>query len=243
MASRQILLMSSSNLHGHAYLQHAKNDLINFFNKNNVTQILFIPYALKNYDEYTAKVATVLEDWGYRVEGIHTKKNPIEAVTNAQSIYIGGGNTFLLLKTLYEKNLVDLIHRRVVNEGVPYVGSSAGTNVATHSICTTNDMPIVYPPSFNALNLVPFNINPHYLDPDSNGKHKGETREQRIEEFHHFNENAVVGLREGTALYIDGDKITLKGFYNARLFQKGKKPMEYPPESDLSFLLFNNRTE
>jgi len=239
MAVRQIFLMSSSNVHGHGYLQYARTDLTKFFNKNKVTRVLFIPYALKNYDEYTEKVANALEDWGYQVEGIHNM-DPVEAVNRAQSIFIGGGNTFLLLKTLYEKELIEPIRQRILFNGVLYIGSSAGTNVATNSICTTNDMPIVYPPSFDALKLVPFNINPHYLDPEPDSKHKGETREDRIKEFHNYSENSVVGLREGTALYIDDDKISLIGMYNARVFQRNKAPTEYPPHSDLSFLLNEN---
>lgn len=122
-------------------------------------------------------------------------------------------------------------------EGVPYVGSSAGTNVATRSIHTTNDMPVVYPPTFEGLKLVPFNINPHYLDPELDGKHKGETREERIQDFHVDNEHTVVGLREGTALLVDGDTISLIGLYNSRIFEKGQQPKEYAPGSDLSFLL------
>lgn len=237
MSLRQLLLLSSSSYHGYELFHWCKTEIIDFFSKNNVTKILFIPYALKDHDGYTRKVAAILEDWGYKVEGIHTKPNQREAIQQAQSIYVGGGNTFRLLKTLYDKDLVEAIRRRVLTEGIPYVGSSAGTNVATKSIRTTNDMPIVYPPSFDALGLVPFNINPHYLDPDPNSTHRGETREQRIMEFHEENEPPVVGLREGSLLLVDGDKITLIGFNKARLFQQGKEPVEHEPNSDLSFLV------
>lgn len=169
---------------------------------------------------YTQKVSDVLSKWGYKVDGLHRKINQIEAVQNAEAIFIGGGNTFLLLRTLYERNLIDTIRDRVLSDGIPYIGSSAGTNVATKSIHTTNDMPIVYPPSFEALGLVPFNINPHYLDADFSTKHKGETREQRIMEFHEFNDSPVLGLREGSALLVDENEASLVGTFNARLFQK-----------------------
>lgn len=182
--------------------------------------MLFVPFALFNYDKYTKKVGDVLTSWGFEVEGIHRKEDPVEAVRKAQAIYVGGGNTFLLLKLLYEKNLVEAIRERVFSGGAVYVGSSAGTNVATASIKTTNDMPIIYPPTFDALGLVPFNINPHYLDPLPGSTHHGETRQQRIEEFHHLNKTPVVGLREGTYLLVEDDKITLLGDFNARLFIK-----------------------
>lgn len=155
---------------------------------------------------------------GTSVKGIHTFPNPIDAVKSAQCVYIGGGNTFVLLKKLYELNLVDVIRKRVLEDGMAYMGSSAGSNVATRSIHTTNDMPVAYPPTFDALNLVPFNINPHYFDADENSKHKGETREDRIKEFHYLNKPAVLGLREGTLLVVDDDKATLRGIANARLF-------------------------
>lgn len=205
--------------------------------RKNVTKILFVPYASSAHQEYFLKVNEVLEKWGYIVESIHNKPNPIEAINEAQSIFIGGGNTFLLLKTLYEKELIQVIRRRVLEEGAPYLGSSAGTNVATFSINTTNDMPIVYPPSFNALNLIPFNINPHYLDPVINSKHNGETRQQRISEFHEVNDRPVLGLREGCSVLVEGDKATLIGLFNGRLFRQGKEPVELPTGSDLTFLL------
>lgn len=215
-----------------------KNKLLITF-RNCVEEVLFIPYASakpNSYDEYTEKVGKVLRTWGVKVHGIHESSDEIAAVKQANAIFIGGGNTFLLLKTLYDKHLVEAIRSRVLDGGVPYIGSSAGTNVATQSIHTTNDMPIVLPPTFYALQLTPFNINPHYLDPVLDGKHRGETREERIEEFHHLNANPVLGLREGSALLVDGAKATLAGHTPARLFQKDQKPLEFEVGSDFSFL-------
>lgn len=215
------------------------NHLLPLPSRNNVKRILFIPYALFHFDNYTKRVADVLTQWGFVVEGIHTHPDPVEAVLNAEAIFIGGGNTFQLLERLYENGLVEPIRQVVLEKGVPYMGSSAGTNVATKNIKTTNDMPITYPPTFDALNLVPFNINPHYLDPRPDDTHHGETREQRINEFHRVNSDPVLGLREGTYLHVQGDSAIVKGFFNARLFQQGKQPEEVAPLADLSFLLKN----
>ncbi|KDR15187.1 alpha-aspartyl dipeptidase-like [Zootermopsis nevadensis] len=234
---RRLLLLSSSVVHGSEYLQHAADDINNFLKKYHVTRILFVPYALHDYDEYTNKVTSVFEKWGYKVNSIHTSKDPVQAVKQAETFYVGGGNTFQLLKALYDWNLIDPIRKSVLEEGVPYIGSSAGTNVATPSICTTNDMPIVYPPSFTALGLIPFNINPHYLDA-SPTTHMGETREQRIEQYHKIpGVPPVVGLREDCLLHIEGDKITLKGKSCVRIFSPGKNPEEHEAGSNLSFLL------
>lgn len=188
-------------------------------------------------DEYTEKVAKPFKEFGFEVEGIHKSNDPVAAVNSAQAIFIGGGNTFHLLKTLYDKKLVEPIRQRVLDHGIPYIGSSAGTNVATVSIQTTNDMPISLPPTFYALQLVEFNINPHYLDPVANNEHQGETREQRITEFHHINSAAVLGLREGSALLVDGNNAKLIGYTNARLFRRNQEPAEYEKDADLSFLL------
>lgn len=189
------------------------------------------------HDEYTEKVAKPLREFGFEVEGIHKSNDPVAAVNSAQAIFIGGGNTFHLLKTLYDKKLVEPIRQRVLEHGIPYIGSSAGTNVATVSIHTTNDMPIALPPTFYALQLVEFNINPHYLDPLADNQHQGETREQRIMEFHHINSAPVLGLREGSALLVDGDNAKLIGHSKARLFRRNKEPVEYEVDSDLSLLL------
>ncbi|XP_061389876.1 probable alpha-aspartyl dipeptidase [Musca vetustissima] len=239
MAERSLLLLSSSRVHGYGFLEHAKTDITNFFNKRKVQTILFVPYALKDHDKYTATVREALTPWGYKVEGLHTKEDPVKAVNTAEAIFIGGGNTFVLLKTLYENNLVDVIRDRVLNHGIPYMGSSAGTNVATASINTSNDMPVAYPPTFVALNLVPFNINPHYLETDPNTQHKGETRDQRINEYLEYETQSrgVLGLREGTALLVEGEKATLVGDRRAKLFRPNQEPVEYEPNADLSFLL------
>jgi len=175
---------------------------------------------------------------GYRAFSLHVERDPEAAVESAQAIFIGGGNTFRLLASLYKRNLIPAL-RRQVEKGTSYVGTSAGSNVACVTIKTTNDMPIVAPPSFDALNLVPFNINPHYLDPDPLSKHQGETREERIREFHEENEPAVVGLREGAMLKIEPPHVTLLGSAGARVFRKGREPVEHSPGDRLDFLMEN----
>jgi dipeptidase E len=161
---------------------------------------------------------------------------PGRAIANAAAVYVGGGNTFRLLHALQTKGWLEPLRARVLG-GMPYLSASAGTNVATRSIQTTNDMPIVQPPSFAALGLVPFNVNPHYLDPDPASTHMGETREQRLREFHEMNDAPVVGLREGAWLEVEDDRCTLGGTRGARLFVKGREPVEHAPGDDLSFLL------
>lgn len=233
---RRLLLVSNSTLHGSGYLDHCQQQISDFFGKS-VTKVLFVPYALHDRDGYTRTARNKFKALGYEVDGIHEAADPVEAVRKAQAIFIGGGNTFRLLKSLYDNQVLSEIRKRVLEDGVPYMGSSAGTNVATVSISTTNDMPIVYPPSFAAMGLVPFNINPHYLDPDLNSRHMGETREQRISQYHEEVDTCVLGLREGCMLLVEGNKATLLGSTNARLFNRGSPCVEYNPGSDLSFLL------
>lgn len=231
-------MVSNSTLHGSGYLDHCQQQITDFFGKN-VKRVLFVPYALHDRDAYTKTARNKFRTLGYEVDGIHEAADPVEAVRKAEAIFIGGGNTFRLLKSLYDNNVVSEIRTRVLEDGIPYMGSSAGTNVATISISTTNDMPIVYPPSFAAIGLVPFNINPHYLDPDLNSRHMGETREQRITQYHEEVDTCVLGLREGCMLLVEGNTATLLGSTNARLFNRGKPCVEYDPGSDLSFLLTN----
>ncbi|KPJ12284.1 putative alpha-aspartyl dipeptidase [Papilio machaon] len=234
----QALLLSSSNCHGYSMLEFAKEEICNLLEKNNIENLLFVPYAQKNYDEYTKKIKEVIDSWGFSVSGLHTYAEPMEAINNAQAIFIGGGNTFMLLNTLYSYNLVSVIRERVLEGKLVYIGSSAGTNVATKSIHTTNDMPIIYPPSFEAIGLVPFNINPHYIDKSENETHKGETRDQRIGEYLEMpHAKSVLGLKEGSMLHVDGDSLVLKGVAGAVLFQKGGKKTEYFVGDNISFLL------
>jgi dipeptidase E len=234
MADKQLLLISSSVIYGSGYLDHAEAEIRDHL--RNVRSLLFVPYALKDHEAYCAKVFPRLEGMGFRVNSIHRSENPREAARKAEAIFIGGGNTFRLLKNLYEKDLLEEIRRRV-EQGMPYIGSSAGTNVACPTIRTTNDMPIVEPPSLTALGLVSFQINPHYIDPDPNSKHMGETRETRIREYLEENENPVVGLREGAMIRVQNGEIVLKGISAARIFSKGKDPIEVHPIQSLNAYL------
>ncbi|MFA7687457.1 MAG: dipeptidase PepE [Moheibacter sp.] len=221
----KILAASTSTVHGSGYLEYIMDEAVSFLQTD---EILFIPYARPSgmsYKKYTAAPQVAFAQKNVSVKGIHEFENPKEAIRNAKAIFVGGGNTFLLLKTLYEFGLMDVL-KSAVAKGTPYMGSSAGSNLTGMTIGTTNDMPIVYPPSFDALGFLPFNLNPHYLDPEPNSTHKGETRETRIKEFHKFNSQAVLGLREGSWLEIKNGKIELKGNLTARLFRQEQEPEE-----------------
>jgi len=224
--SRKILLISNSTLHGSGFLDHAETEIRDFLGE--VRRVLFVPFALHDQDGYAARVRDRLKLMDYDVDSIHQASDKQKAVNDTESIFIGGGNTFRLLKSLYEFDVLNLIRTRS-NEGMLYMGSSAGSNIAGPTIRTTNDMPIVEPPSFDALGLVSFQINPHYLDPDPNSKHMGETREERIIQFLEENETPVVGLREGAMLRIENGTTTLKGSTGARIFRRGHEPVEVKP--------------
>ncbi|MRX39627.1 dipeptidase PepE [Flavobacterium sp. LC2016-23] len=233
---KSIIIASTSTLHGGSYLEYLLPTLQQHF--TNCKSILFIPFARPGgitHDEYTEKVAIAFATINIAVKGIHEFENPENAIKNAEGIFTGGGNTFLLVTQLYQQNLMQFLSETVKN-GTPYLGTSAGSNICGLSMQTTNDMPIVYPPSFQTLGLIPFNLNPHYLDPETQSKHMGETRETRIKEFHAFNSIPVLGLREGSWLEVKGSKITLKGDLSARLFLKNQDPKELITESDLSNL-------
>ncbi|XP_075464699.1 alpha-aspartyl dipeptidase-like isoform X2 [Ascaphus truei] len=234
---RRLLLISNSTLHGGKYLEHCQDHIQKFLGAP-VKRVLFVPYALHDRDAYAQSARQKFESLGYSLDSVHESSDPVDAVNKSEAIFIGGGNTFRLLKALYDNGLILAIRKKVFEDGVPYIGSSAGTNVATISINTTNDMPIVYPPSLEALGLVPFNINPHYLDQDANSKHMGETREKRISEYHEEPDTShVLGLREGCLLLVEGEKATLLGITRARLFLRGKAATEHEPGEDFSFLL------
>ncbi len=226
----RLLLLSTSTLHGSGYLDYAEKDIREFFGES--ARVLFVPYALADRDGYSSTAAERFERMGYELYPIHQEDDPARAVGRADNIFIGGGNTFRLLKALYDDAIVDLIAERV-REGMPFIGSSAGTNMACPTLKTTNDMPIVEPPSFNALGLIPFQINPHYLDPDPNSTHMGETREQRLVQYLEENDIPVVGLREGSILWVEDEKVTLRGAKTARVFKRGVEPFEIDPGTRL----------
>jgi dipeptidase E len=228
-----ILLISNSTLYGSGYLDHAEGEIRSFL--GNATRVLFVPYALFDRDTYAATAQKRFQKIGYDLTSIHTATNPVQAVKDTEAIFIGGGNTFRLLKTLYDLDLLGPIRERVA-DGMRYIGSSAGSNVAAPTIKTTNDMPIVQPPSFDALGLVSFQINPHYLDPDPNSKHMGETREERIRQFLEENDTPVVGLREGAMLRIENGETILRGSTGARIFRKGVEPIELLPGAQLDLI-------
>lgn len=233
----KLLLISNSTNPGEPYLDYPKNNIRDFLGKKPV-RVLFIPYAAVtfSYDLYEQKVSERFREIGHEIESIHRLSNPSEAVRNAAAIAVGGGNTWKLLKTIRDNNLIEAVREKVLG-GTPYIGWSAGSNVACPTIRTTNDMPVTEPDSFESFNLVPFQINPHYLDANPEG-HAGETREQRIEEFIEINPDLyVVGLREGTMLLVENGKMKLMGPRKARIFRKGSVPAELGTNDDLSFLL------
>ena len=223
---KRILLASTSTVYGGTYLSYLQDELIDFF--TGIDEILFVPYARPSgitHDEYTQIARQFFNRVGKRVVGLHTFADPKKAIRQAKAIFTGGGNTFVLVNQLYGLEVMDVL-REAVENGTLYMGTSAGSNIAGQTMQTTNDMPIVYPPSFKTLGLVPFNINPHYLDPDPQSKHKGETRETRIKEFHVFNDTPVIGLREGSWLRVEDEKVSLKGDLTVRIFLKGQEPYE-----------------
>jgi dipeptidase E len=237
MTARRLLLLSNSKNYQEQYLGHA-GAAIKAFLGAQIKELLFIPYAgvRLTYDEYAAKVGERFQEFGYQISSIDKAGNAQDAVKSAPAMVVGGGNTFQLLRSLYQHDLIDAMRARVA-EGMPYIGWSAGANIACPTIKTTNDMPIVEPPSFNALNLVPFQINPHFTEEHPVG-HQGETRADRIAEFNELNPNIyVVGLREGSMLRIEADSIKLLGDKDARIFIQGREAANYAPADALQFLL------
>lgn len=233
----RLLLISNSTNAGEDYLDYPKYNIKEFLGESPV-KALFIPYAgvTVTFDQYEEKVNNRFREVGHEVIGIHKIDNPVKAVEEAEAIVVGGGNTWQLIKMMQENNLLEPI-RKKVKAGTPYIGWSAGSNVACPTVRTTNDMPIIEPNSFEALNLVNFQINPHYLDANPDG-HAGETREARIMEFLEVNPYTyVVGLREGTMLRMEDNRITLIGDKSARIFKKGTESFECSNDADFSFLL------
>jgi dipeptidase E len=233
-ATSRLLLISNSTLHGSGYLDHAEKEIRDFVGSR--TRVVFVPFAVHDRQAYAAKAQERFRNIGLSLISIHDVSNMPRAVDEADVVFVGGGNTFRLLKGLYDHNLLGPIRRRVA-AGVPYIGSSAGSIVACPTLKTTKDMPVVQPPSFEALGLVPFQISPHYLDPDPSSTHMGETQEERIVQFLEENEETVVGLREGSVLRVEDGAVTLKGRNTARIFRRGEEPVEATPGSNLSGLL------
>lgn len=230
---KKMIIASTSTIHGSGYLEYLLPRLETFF--KDVSHVLFIPYARPggaSYEAYTAHAQKGFDMIDIKVNGIHDYEDPKEAIRNAEAIFTGGGNTFELVNQLYKMDVLHVL-QEAISGGTPYLGTSAGSNICGVSMMNTNDMPIVYPPSFQTMGLIPFNINAHYLDPDPNSTHMGETRETRIKEFHVFNTTAVLGLREGSWLEVVGETITLKGKLSARLFVQGKQPQELDPETQV----------
>ena len=223
---KNIIAASTSTIYGGTYLEYLLPELKKLF--HNVTEIIFIPYARPGgitHDDYTAIAQKAFSKINISVRGLHTYKDATEALKVAQGIFTGGGNTFVLVNQLYK---IDVMHtlRDVILNGTPYLGTSAGSNLCGLTMQTTNDMPIAYPPSFKTLGVLPFNVNPHYLDPDTDSTHMGETRETRIKEYHIYNTVPVLGIREGSWIRVKGKEITLQGDPTARVFKQDKEPYE-----------------
>jgi dipeptidase E len=233
----RLLLISNSTNAGESYLHHAKNQIKQFLGKKSI-RALFIPYAgiTISYQDYENKVKEKFNEIGHDVISVHYFSDPVERVETADAIVVGGGNTFRLIQLLQGNKLIEPIRKKILT-GTPYIGWSAGANITCPTIRTTNDMPVVRPDTFDSLNLIPFQINPHYLDANPEG-HAGETREMRIDEFIKINTDIyVAGLREGTMFLIENDRIQLIGTRNVRIFKYGQSPLEINPGSDLQFLM------
>lgn len=232
--SKKLVIASTSTIYGGHYLEYLQDELKEFL--QGVETLLFIPYARPkgiSHDKYTTKAQEGFSKLNITVRGIHSYEDPHKAIEGAQAIFTGGGNTFLLVSQLYELGLMGTL-REVITKGTPYIGTSAGSNITGITMQTTNDMPIVFTPSFDTLGIIPFNINPHYLDPQEGSKHMGESRETRILEYHSQNNTPVIGLREGSWLRVHGEEITLKGELSARIFRKNQSPFEIQPENQIT---------
>lgn len=230
---KNLIVASTSTVYGGAFLDYLLPELRKHF--QGCRTLLFIPYARPggmSHDAYTEKVVTAFKPLGIQVKGLHTFQDPIQAIREAEAIFTGGGNTFVLVNALYKHQLMGPL-REVLLAGIPYLGTSAGSNICGLTMQTTNDMPICYPPSFKTLGLVPFNINPHYLDPIAGDTHMGETRATRIKEFHAYNSLAVIGLREGSWLRCHDNSIILKGELTARIFEKDTSPYEIASNTEI----------
>lgn len=233
---KKVILASTSTLYEGRYLDYLLPTLKKHF--EGINTLLFIPYAQPSgisYDDYTQKVANAFKEIAIAVIGIHEYDDPKAAVKNAQGIFTGGGNTFLLVSQLYKNDLIEVLKESVEN-GTPYLGTSAGSNIGGKTMNTTNDMPIILPPSFDTLGFINFNLNPHYLDPITGSTHMGETRETRINEFHKLSTIPVLGLREGSWLEVYENNVFLRGELTARLFRAGEFPVEMAPGENLNFL-------
>lgn len=220
---RRLLLISNSTNHGQGYLDHVISEIDDFLGP--VRRLVFVPFALKDREGYGAKIGERLKAIGVEVRTLTADEVGRRLAQDAEAVFTGGGNTFRLLKTLQDSGLLPILRERAL-AGLPYIGSSAGTNIAAPTIRTTNDMPIVQPASFEALGLVPFQINPHYIDADPGSTHMGETREQRLKEFHEENKTPVVGIREGAWIRVEGDHAKLGGSRGARIFRRDQEPEE-----------------
>lgn len=233
---KNIVLASTSTLFGESYLEYLRPVVASLF--QGIDEIIFVPYARPggiSHDEYTEKAAAFFASLGITARGLHTFSDPMAAIKEAKGFFTGGGNTFLLVKQLHELNIMRTLSE-AVSSGTPYLGASAGSNIAGVNMRTTNDMPIVYPPDFATMELVPFNLNPHYLDPDPESTHNGETRETRIKEFHTQNDIPVVGLREGNWIRVQYGRLTTEGSRTTRIFIKDQEPFELEAGSSLDFL-------
>lgn len=223
---KNLIIASTSTVYGGAYLEYLSDEMTELF--KDIEEVIFIPYARPSgisHNEYTEKAAKAFKKIGKKLIGLHTFEHPVEALKKAKGLFTGGGNTFVLVNELYKNQVMEPL-RQSIFDGTPYLGTSAGSNICGITMQTTNDMPIIYPPSFKTLGVIPFNLNPHYLDSDAGIKHMGETRETRIKEFHSQSNIPVIGLREGSWLMVKGEEIILKGELKARIFKQGKEPIE-----------------